>query len=172
MRFVLFFMEHVHMYCTICCFCRPSQEVLLQCFGVCAPDACKKLLICRQKRFGKSFACQRSDWQLTERLIDKGSQISNAYTMHLAQVFFEQKQKALSISIFLPTSNGTTKNGQHKHISNIDHWSSKVWFKKLRWKYEQLHDKRRPIVVHFSFIPKQITTLSVYVFLHVVRQSF
>ena len=58
-RFVLFFMEHVHMYCTICCFCRPSQEVL-QCFGVCAPDACKKLLH-RRKSFGKSFACQRSD---------------------------------------------------------------------------------------------------------------
>ena len=53
MRFVLFFMEHVHMYCTICCFCRPSQEVLLQCFGVCAPDACKKLLLSAKKVWKK-----------------------------------------------------------------------------------------------------------------------
>lgn len=40
---------------------------------------------------------------------------------------------------------------QQKMVStrHIGHWSSNVWFKKLRWKYEQLHDKRRPIVVQW-----------------------
>jgi len=40
---------------------------------------------------------------------------------------------------------------QQKMVStrHIGHWSSNLWFKKLRWKYEQLHDKRRPIVVQW-----------------------
>lgn len=91
---------------------------------VCVHPTLVKNCFCRQKRFGKSFACQRSDWRLTERLIDKGSQISNAYTMHLAQVFFEQKQKALyRYQSFCPRPMEQQKMVSTRHIG---HWRLEI----------------------------------------------